>query len=284
MKRRDVLKGMVAAPILLAANTSVLANEDNNKKFKVSLYGDLDDDLIILKSTEEKTVIDELHQMHNTSGKFSYNGDIYASNHTAGYIEFRKEYEFIDNEIYVTCLANEREDAGYHINERFRTHFKNEKLLVDNNILLKALMPEYNSVPGYPLWLNEGDGEDNGSTYNYYNLFENTTVQTAFILPREGNIKVMLFSNKDELKHTFEENVEVKPKYLQSNELKAGKINSHPFTEINNILNLSKEKQIENNEYLTHALVIYEDRQYEIRFPYPAMYPNLFAAVAINKK
>ncbi|WP_418181235.1 hypothetical protein ACNSOL_12060 (plasmid) [Aliarcobacter lanthieri] len=281
MNRRDILKGMIVAPVILAAN-KIDSNDVNT--FKIAMYGDLDDDLIILKSTEEKTKIDELHQMHNTSGSFTYNGDNYVSIHSPGYIEFKKEYRFEKDEIYVVCLANEREDAGYHISERFRTHYKNEKLLIGNQVLLKALMPEYKSVPDYPLWLNEGDGEGNGNPYNYYNLFENSTVQTGFVVPREGNIKIMLFNNNDELKYSFEEFITQTPKYLESNELKEGKLDPHPFTEINNILNLSKENQIPNNEYITHALVVYEDRQYDIKFPYPAMYPNLFCAVAINKK
>jgi hypothetical protein len=282
MNRRNILKSMLFAPFLLSANTKV--KEDDT--FNITMYGDLDDDLIILKSSEEKTIITDIYQMHNSKGKFNYDSSIYDIKHCGGYIEFKKDYKFEEDELYVVCLANEREEAEYPIEKRFRTHYKNEKLLFNNKIFLKALMPEYDSVPGYPLWFSEGDvprfnrTDNDGNTYNYYNLHENTVVQTGIIFPKTGEVKIMLFNSENELKYTFNESIETEPKYLKSNELKTNLLNTHIFTEVNNILNLDAEEQIENNEYLTNMLVIYQNKQYNIKFPYPAMYPNLFSVVA----
>lgn len=282
MNRRYFLKSLIFVPYLV--NAKIL----NNINFNITMYGDLDDDLIIIKSTPEKNIITDIHQMHNSKGKFNYEGQLYNIKHCAGFIEFKKDFKFIENELYVVCLANEREEAEYPIDKRFRTHYKNEKLLFNDKIFLKALMPEYNSVPGYPLWFNEDDiprfniPDEKGNRYNYYNLHENSVVQTGIVFPKVGDVQIMLFNSKNELKYIFNETIETEPKYIKSDELKANLINSHPFTEVNNILNLDVNEQIENNEYLTHMLIIYNDEQYTIQFPYPAMYPNLFSIVALK--
>lgn len=282
MNRRYFLKSVLFAPLLI--NAKIL----NKINFNITMYGDLDDDLIIIKSTPERNIITDIHQMHNNKGKFNYEGQLYNIEHCAGFIEFKKDFKFIENELYVVCLANEREDAEYPIDKRFRTHYKNEKVHFNDKIFLKALMPEYNSVPGYPLWFNEDDiprfnrTDEKGNTYNYYNLHENTVVQTGIVFPKVGDVQIMLFNSKNELKYTFNEIIETEPKYIKSDELKANLINPHPFTEVNNILNLDVNNQIENNEYLTHMLISYKDKLYNIKFPYPAMYPNLFSVVALK--
>ena len=115
------------------------ASTIENRNFKLSMIGDLDDDLIVLKSNTKETVITDIHQMHNSSGIFSYDGNAYKIEHNPGFINFTKDFTINDNEIYVVCLANERDDAGLPIDNRFRTHFKNEKFLFNNQILLKAV-------------------------------------------------------------------------------------------------------------------------------------------------
>ena len=150
-------------------------------------------------------------------------------------------------------------------------------------------MPEYNSVPDYPVWFNEGDvprfnrTDENGNTYNYYHLFENTVVQIGIVFPNTGEVRIRLFNSLNELKYTFEEIIETTPKYLKSNELKENIISAHPFVEVNNILNLDVNNPIENKEYLTNMLIDYKDKSYNIKLPYPAMYPNLISVVAVQK-
>lgn len=264
------------------------ASTIENRNFKLSMIGDLDDDLIVLKSNTKETVITDIHQMHNSSGIFSYDGNAYKIEHNPGFINFTKDFTINENEIYVVCLANERDDAGLPIDKRFRTHFKNEKFLFNNQILLKALMPEYDSVPNYPLWFNEGDYpviqkfDKNGNTYNYYNLHENSVVQVGIILPKSADIGIMLFNSNNELKYSYKEKVNSTCKYLESEELKNCDLKSHPFTEVNNILNLDINNQIENDEYLTHMIITYKGKQHNIKFPYPFMYPNLIAGVSVS--
>lgn len=285
MNRRSIIKSMLLVPFLLNANSSI---SNKFKKFEISMFGDLDDDLIVLKSTPENTSICDIHQMHNGKGTFVYNNIVYKINHNPGFIKFKKEYEIKDNEIFLVCLANEREDAGLSKNDRVRTHYKNEKLYINKDILLEALMPEQNSVPNYPLWFAEDDvprierKDENGNTYNYYNLFENTIVQMAIVVNKATNIKINLFDENDELKYSFEQLLNSKPKLLKSKELLTNKLNSHPFTEVNNILNLKIDEQIPNNNYINSIVVEKDGKTYSFELPYPIMYPNLITGVSVG--
>lgn len=251
------------------------------------MFGDLDDDLIVLKSTPESNKIVDIHQMHNSKSTFFYDGNIYSSEQNPGYIQFSKKYKFLENEIYSICLANEMDDAEMELNKRIRTHYKNEKLFFNKEVFLRDLMPEYNSVPDYPLWFNKEDipyidrQDINGNTYNYYNLFENTVVQIGLVFPRKGNVTVKLFSNNNELVYIYHETIDLKPKYIKSDELKSGKLIENPFIEIGNILHKDTENQIENNSYITNMIIEYENKSYNIKLPYPAMYPNLISVVSI---
>lgn len=281
MTRRNFIS--FTAATLLLSNINTLAKKID-KTFVLSIHGDLDDDLIVLKATPFKTIITDIHQMHNPSGIFKYDGHIYDIEHIAGYIDFSKQYTISQDEIYIVCLANEREEAN--LSTRIRTHYKNEKLLFNNNIFLKALMPEYDSVPNYPLWFGKDElpaiekKDINDETYNYYRLFDNTTVQCGIILPYSSEIEIYLYGQNNTLKHTFKEQVNTVPKYLKSNELKSGNFNTHEFTEINNILN-DTDDQIENNDVVETMLIKFNNSFYTIKLPYPIMYPNLISGVAI---
>lgn len=282
MTRRNFIS--FTAATLLLSNINTFAKK-NDKTFVLSIHGDLDDDLIVLKSTPLKTIITDIHQMHNPSGIFQYGGDTYRIEHIPGYISFEKRYDIVaQDEIYIVCLANEREEAN--LSTRIRTHYKNEKLLFNNNIFLKALMPEYDSVPSYPLWFSKDEvpaiekKDINGETYNYYRLFDNTTVQCGIILPYSSAIEIYLYDQNNTLKHTFKEQVDAIPKYLKSDELKFGNFNNHDFTEINNILN-DTDDQIGNNDVVETMLIKFNNSFYTIKLPYPIMYPNLISGVAI---
>ena len=74
MNRRTIIKSFLLAPFLLNANSNLsTTNSGKMKNFQISKFGDLDDDLIILKSTPENTSICDIHQMHNGKGTFVYN-------------------------------------------------------------------------------------------------------------------------------------------------------------------------------------------------------------------
>lgn len=302
MNRREALKYFIIAPFILNASTNIEKNQKlsdgkkqiNNlisrkKNFEISMFGDLDDDLIILKSTPKSTVIADIHQMHNSKGTFVYNNNKYNVEHNPGFIQFKKSYEIENDDIYLVCLANEREDAGFPKDKRFRTHYKNEKLFFNKQVLLNALMPEYDSVQNYPLWFEEDevprfDRKDiNGNTYNYYNLFENTIVQVGIVIPDSSKAKVMLFDEKDQLRYTFDEYIDYESKYLKSNELLAGELGNHKFTEISNILNTKLDEQIPNESYINSMMIESNGKMYSFELPYPIMYPNLISGVACVK-
>lgn len=267
---------------------SGLFAKEKESLLKLSMYGDLDDDLIIVKSKNNNNKILDIYQMHNSKNEFIYEGNIYKSKINNGFMQFSKKYKIEDDEVMCVFTANEMDDAGYEINKRIRTHYKNENILINDNILLKALMPEYKSVENYPLWFNEGDKafierEDiNGKPYNYYNLFENSTIQTGIILQKEENIKIMLFDKNSELVYTFEEKAEKKPKYIKSKEFKNGELKDHDFIEVGNILNENIDNQIENSNYITEMIIQREKTSHKITFPYPMMYPNLISIVCVE--
>lgn len=287
MNRRKFLKLTSIVPLF---GTAVFSDDNtkNNEIFSISINGDLDDDLIILKATIDDSKIIDIYQMHNPTGKLDYNGEIYNIEHSPGFIIFDKEYAIKNDEIYCICLANEREEASLPRNKRIRTHYKSEKLLFNDQIFLPAFLPEKNSVPNYPLWFNTFDvpkidrRDTNGDTYNYYNLFENTTVPFGIVVPQKGKIKISLFNQNNELMYTFDENVDTNVRNLKSNELKEQKIGEHPFTELNNILNIEEDSQIENNDYIETVIVEYKEKIFTIPMPYPLMYPNLIYAVSLN--
>lgn len=287
IKRRSLIKTIMLSPLLFGTNLFSEAKSEKKDTFRISMFGDLDDDLIVLKSTPEANTIVDIHQMHNSKSTFFYDGNIYSSEHNPGYIQFSKRYKFLENEIYCICLANEMDDAEMPVNKRIRTHYKNEKLFFNKEVFLRDLMPEYNSVPNYPLWFNKGDApyinrlDINGDTYNYYNLFENTVVQIGLVLPRKGDITVKLFRNDNELAYSYHETIDLKPKYIKSDELKSGRLIEDPFVEIGNILHKDTENQIENNLYITNMIIEYENKSYNIKLPYPAMYPNLISVVSV---
>ncbi|MBW6487538.1 hypothetical protein [Sulfurimonas sp.] len=251
------------------------------------MHGDLDDDLIVIKATPQDVQIKDIFQMHNPSNKFQYSGRFYNSIHIPGFIDFKKHYNITDNEIYLVMLANEREEA--HSSKRIRTHYKSESLYFNNQLFLPALMPEYNSVPNYPLWFAEDEipmvqREDiNGSLYNYYHLFDNSVVQAGLILPREGEATVRLYDNNDNILYTFKQFFKNNtPMRLKSNEELQGSLSSHSFVEVGNILNDTEGEEKENNNYIANITIDYKDRVYLVPLPYPMMYPNLIYGVAAN--
>jgi len=293
MNRRIFISSIISlltSKLLLADNSEPIKKSTNKDKFNISINGDLDDDLIIIKSTPKSSKIVEIQQMHNSSGVFKYNGDAYHIKHSPGYIQFNESFNIKDEEIYCICLANEREDAQFPLSKRFRTHYKSEKLLFNKQIFFPPLMPEYNSVPKYPLWFGENEvpvtsnrKDVNGDTYNYYNLFENSVVPFGIVVPKEGNIEILLFNQKNEVMYTYNDKVTTQVKNLKNNLLKKGKFNKHIFTELNNIVHKDSNNQVKNNDYITNVVVIYKGKTINVPLPYPIMYPNLIYSVAVNK-
>lgn len=267
---------------------SVLPGVEVDKKdvFEISMSGDIDDDLIIIKASPDEVKIEDIMQMHNPTGMFRYDGAIYKSEHIPGAIDFKKIYTIEDNKIYIVVLANERMEA--HLQERVRTHYKSERLDINAEQFLPALMPEYVSVADYPLWFAEDEipmvqrDDVNGAQYNYYHLFDNSTVLTGLVFPAVGKAVIKLYDKHDKLLHTFNSLISNSgPTRLISNEEARGELSDHPFTEVGNILNNKEGVEIQNDNYISNMVVEYNNKTYLIPLPFPIMYPNLIYGVAL---
>lgn len=280
MDRRDFIIKAIGLSFITA--NSLFAKAKSNH-FHISINGDLDDDLIVMKATTKKTSIVDMYQMHNPKFRFNYEGSVYSTKPNPGYLEYSKTFTIKDDEIYCIALANEKDDEEWSINRRERTHYKSEKLLFNNQTFFPAFMPEYNSVPEYPLWFGEKDipaiprNDKNGDTYNYYNIFENTIVPFGLVFPRRGNVSIMLFNQNNEIAYTYKSKVRCRVKNIKPNE----DISTHPLAEVNNIIHKDTDKQIPNNDYITSAIVNYENKMYTIKLPYPIMYPNQIYVVSL---
>jgi len=273
--------------LLFIVSSSLLSNQ-----FSIKLSGELDDDLFIIKSSSNNTKLIEIKQMHNPSLKFKYDNNIYTSSHIPGTINFKKKFNSNKNNIYIVALANEREEIWSGRKIKHRTHYKSDALFVDNKILLPALMPEYNSVPDYPLWFNkendckykacyERQVKGSSEQYNYYRLWENAIVQLGIIFPEPDEVEVFMYNNSGNLLYSYTSDITSTPKNLVSEKLKYNIVSGHPFAEVGNVLNLTKE-QLPNKEFIDTMLINYKDEVYLIKMPYPFMYPNRLFAMSVK--
>ena len=80
----------------------LLANTNNPfKKAKttsISMTGDLDDDLFIIKSTPNANTMTHCFQMHNPKSNFNYHGVNVKSENIYGIIDFKDSFQLEKNE------------------------------------------------------------------------------------------------------------------------------------------------------------------------------------------
>ena len=96
--------------------------------FEVSMKGDLDDDLIIIKASPTDWNFMDCLQMHNPTNIFSLDGKSIKSTHIPGWIDYKKVITIKDNEIILIALANEREEKREEKVLYARTHYKSDAL------------------------------------------------------------------------------------------------------------------------------------------------------------
>lgn len=260
------------------------------EKHNISMNGDLDDDLFIIKATETYNEMTHCFQMHNPKEFFSYEGNKIKSSPIYGTINFSTDFILEDSQVIVTCVANEREELFELPKLRERTHFKAVPFLVDGKKLIPSLMPEWNDVPNYPTWFGSEKevcfiDSSKSKDYNYYKLWENAVCGVGIILPYKCNAQIHLFNEYDEKLFTFNEYLDSNPKNLISDEVKSKEISDHILTEVDGTV--YKENGTETDDIyimknaITKMLITFDNKMFNISLPYPLPYPNRLYGVAL---
>ncbi len=236
----------------------------------LSLNGDLDDDLFILKSSAQKVEFLDCLQMHNPTDKFLYDGKIVKSDKIYGMIDFNKTYKLEYDETLLVMTANEREEVNPKRALLKRTHFKSVDLYIDDNVFIPSLMPEYNDVPNYPLWFGRDDKPcmADASDYNYYKLWENAIVNLGVIFGSEGKYTLHFINQNSQI--IFKKEVQISSKSENIHLL-----GSHPLTEVDGTVFAGVLEDEKIREKAIDAIIIEkEEKKQYIKLPYLFPYIN----------
>lgn len=294
--RRNFCKAIVLSPFLASSLLSLELNSLQDM-FHVTMKGELDDDLFIVKATQKHTKMTHCFQMHNPKNLFNYNGSAITSTPIYGMIEYDEKLYSMKNELTLFFVANEREEVFDLPKLRERTHFKAVDLFVNKKVLIPSLLPEKNDVPEYPTWFGseseegfctldlKGGPKDN-SVFNYYKLWENAVCGTGILFPSSSNVEIYLFNETGERLFTFNEFISTEPKNLISNEIKSKEFDPHIFTEVDG--NIYSQFEVKTNDAyimknaITKVVIKYNNQYFDIPMPYPMPYPNRFYAMSLN--
>lgn len=241
-----------------------------DKNVTISLKGDLDDDLFILKSHAQRVQFLDCFQMHNPTDRFLYDGRVIHSKKIYGLIDFKKQFSLQKEDILLIMTANEREEINPKRALLQRTHFKSADLFTDDKVLIPSLMPEFDDVPGYPLWFGKDEKPiiPQKDSYNYYQLWENAVVNLGLVFGHVGTYTIYFINSQNET--VFKKTLTV-TKTIQNIKL----LGSHTLTEADGTLfaGISNDKEI--REKVIDAIIIEHDndRRY-IKMPYLFPYVN----------
>ena len=240
-------------------------------KVDVSIHGDLDDDLFILRSDFHKVDFPVCLQMHNPTGKFYYDSRMIRSRQIYGLIDFDKSYELDDNQFLLIMTANEREEV--HAKKRLykRTHFKSVDLYANGKVLIPSLMPEYHDLPGYPLWFGKDEKPliPRQGDYNYYKLWENAIVNLAIVFGSCGQYKLYFVDHRGKV--AFHQTIHVR-KEVQNIHL----IGDNPMTEVDGSV-YDGEKSDDDTirqKAIEGVIVEKNGERIFVKLPYPFVYIN----------
>jgi len=253
--------------LILILFTSILFAD---KSATISIRGDLDDDLFILKSSAQKVDFLDCLQMHNPTDKFLYDGRIVKSETIYGMIDFNKTYNLTQNETLLIMTANEREEINPKRALLKRTHFKSVDLFIDNKVFIPSLMPEYNDVPNYPLWFgrNELACMANKSDYNYYKLWENAIVNLGLVFGSSGKYTLYFINENSQI--IFKKEVQISSKIHNIHLL-----GSHPLTEVDGTVFAGVSEDEKIREKAIDAIIIEKEGQKQyVKLPYLFPYIN----------
>lgn len=260
------------------------------KQNTLSMKGDLDDDLFIIKSNNNGNTLTHCLQMHNPKNFFAYEGNAVKSTQIYGVIDFKEKISIKSDEVFCVCVANEREEIYDLPKLRERSHFKAVDFFVDNKILIPSLMPEKNDVPNYPVWFgNENqpcsiDEKDKVVGYNYYKLWENAVCGVGLIFPKTGKVEIQLYNENGDRLFSFNEIVTNKPKQLISEQVKYDDFEAHVLAEIDGFVyseNSNTDDEFIKKNAIVNAVISFDKETIQVTLPYPLPYPNRIYAIAV---
>jgi len=216
-------------------------------------------------------------QMHNPSNIFSLDGKSTKSKHIPGWIDYYKQIELNNNEALLIVLANEREEK---IEEKIlyaRTHYKSDALKINNKVLIPSMNPDKNDLSDAPLWF---DPNGDKQYCNYYEVWENASINIALVLPHPSNYLISFFNKNNKLIITKKINVSKEPMNIKFDKIKNIRINSYALTEIDGGA-YKKKDMVDADNKVVRDMAIYKiiiqsesGDIIEIPLPYPAPYIN----------
>ncbi|AXH16382.1 hypothetical protein CP985_03280 [Malaciobacter mytili LMG 24559] len=286
MKRRNFLKYLAIAPFIIS---NAFSNNGNLDKFgtvslaNLKMKGDLDDDLFVLLNSKDNTNFLHCYQMHNPKEFFNYQGKKIKSEAIYGMIDFKDTIAIGENHVLSLFVANEREEVFELPQLRIRTHFKAVDLTLNNKVLIPALIPENNDVPGYPVWFGNDEGyciidETKAENYNYYKLWENAICGGAFVISKSQKVNIKLFNSRNDLMFNYTGIADTTPKQLVYDEVKNDEFSSHIFAEVDGAVydgtNESTNNAFIKANAITKVLIELNGEIITIDLPYPLPYPN----------
>lgn len=278
MTRRNFIGSLLTLPL-----TNLYAKEKKRSIANVKIKGDLDDDLFITKVNSKKSKMLVCKQMHNPKNFFDYRGTAVPSTAIYGVIDYDEQHFVNDDKIMLIMLANEREEINDLPTLNHRTHFKAVNLLCNDKIVIPSLMPEWNDVPGYPVWFTDGETYCSTSVkkpknYNYYKLWENAICGTAIIVPFFGDVEVFLFNEDGDITFKYHTVVSKEPQQLLSDATKQLSFPNHLLAESNGkIYDYTDDEKSDNEirKLCAHKIMVKKNTTiFVASFPYPMPYPN----------
>jgi virulence-associated protein VapD len=269
---------------------TMLALLHSENIFKMTMNGDLDDDLFVIKMTNEETSLIKVYQMHNSEQRFQYNDVSVKSERIYGIVDFNEKYKINKTTIYAFMLANEREEFRPEKSLFSRTHYKSTILNINNIELFPSMLPERNNIKGYQTWFNDPNEVCKNkpinpdliySDYNYYQLWENAVVNLGLVV-KDGTLITINAYNLDGIEvftytGKLKKNITIKP-IITSTLYK--KISKHIFAESNGKVYNNKNKYTKSadKEIIKNAIndikITIDNRVFYMELPYPLPYIN----------
>jgi len=281
--RRKLLKTLALLPVISSLPLNAKETVPKREEVQITINGDLDDDLIILKANETSWDIEACYQMHNPSEHFFLEGRVFPRVDIPGYIEYNKFHTLNENDVLIVTLANEREEREPDKELLDRTHYKSVPLYVNGKEAIPSMIPEKGDID-YTTWFdpNTLEGE-----YNYYRLWENAVVNVLIIVPRQGKYTVDLINKNDSVSATIDINITnnkvINPFFKKTI---AGPIQQHPLAEIDGGVFMHEKYRKPNDKRVRdlaayHLLITLPNgKQIITPLPYPFPYINRLFFVA----
>lgn len=274
--RRNFFKTLALIPFLGTLPLDAKEARADSNMVTISMNGDLDDDLIIIKASKTSWNIEACYQMHNPSDNFFLEGRAFPRIHSPGFITYSGTHSLENDEILVVTLSNEREEREPDKKLLDRTHYKSVPLYVDAKEAIPSMIPENNDID-YTTWYDPKTPE---GAYNYYRVWENAVVNLLIVVPENGKYRLDLINKDDKISASIEVDITdrktVNPTFKRTI---AGPIQNHPLVEIDGGVFMHKDFRKPNDkrvkELAAYNLMITMPNGIEIISPLPYPFPYI---------